>query len=177
MVYNYFMNCSSNRAAHYCYRRRLAKDTPAVSPVVATMLLVAITVILVGVLFVWIHGMIRTPKVSTPTATYEIVRLEGKGQIHIAIRDVRGRAPSIADVRYSLHDAAEGLLSKGKLTQIYQTTLTPAKHEVVFIDHPDADTKLNADDYFIVNMTDAIGGSFVLIYRHTDEHIMKASPL
>jgi flagellin-like protein len=147
--------------------RHKSYDDFAVSPVVATILLVAITVILVGILYVWVSSMMTTAKTATPTASYEVYDRSSEGYFEVHIVSISGKAPSISDVYYRLYDKTDALLNKGSLEDIYETTERPGVDEVAFIDRGGTDGRLNYEDYFIINSTHTIEGTFELIYRNT----------
>jgi flagellin-like protein len=58
------------------------KDSEAVSPVIATILMVAITVVLAAVLYVMVLGFGGT-STTTPTATYSKIAIAGGQQINV----------------------------------------------------------------------------------------------
>ena len=49
--------------------RRIVEDEMAVSPVIATILMVAITVVLSGVIYVWASSLAETGKLGVPRVT------------------------------------------------------------------------------------------------------------
>ena len=52
--------------------RRIVEDETAVSPVIATILMVAITVVLSGVIYVWASSLAETGKLGVPRVTFDI---------------------------------------------------------------------------------------------------------
>ena len=52
--------------------RRIVEDEMAVSPVIATILMVAITVVLSGVIYVWASSLAETGKLGVPRVTFDI---------------------------------------------------------------------------------------------------------
>jgi flagellin-like protein len=52
---------------------RIVDDEMAVSPVIATILMVAITVVLSGVIYVWASSLAETGKLGTPRVTFDKV--------------------------------------------------------------------------------------------------------
>ena len=56
--------------------RRIVEDEMAVSPVIATILMVAITVVLSGVIYVWASSLAETGKLGVPRVTFDIENKE-----------------------------------------------------------------------------------------------------
>ena len=56
--------------------RRIVEDEMAVSPVIATILMVAITVVLSGVIYVWASSLAETGKLGVPRVTFDIENQE-----------------------------------------------------------------------------------------------------
>ena len=55
----------------------MADDDAAVSPVIATILMVAITVVLSGVIFVWASSLAETDVKGVPRVTFDIEDIDG----------------------------------------------------------------------------------------------------
>jgi archaeal type IV pilus assembly protein PilA len=63
----------------------IRKDEAAVSPVIATILMVAITVVLAAVLYVMVSGLITSPGANKPLVTFNAVsQASGNATISIA---------------------------------------------------------------------------------------------
>ena len=56
--------------------RRIVEDEMAVSPVIATILMVAITVVLSGVIYVWASSLAETGKLGVPRVTFDIDNMD-----------------------------------------------------------------------------------------------------
>lgn len=63
--------------------KKMWMDQEAVSPVIAVILMVAITVVLAAVLYVWAQSFVPTGK-STPTATLTVSRQDGNYVLLVA---------------------------------------------------------------------------------------------
>ncbi|RAH16113.1 MAG: hypothetical protein CMB56_001370 [Methanobacteriota archaeon] len=63
------------------YKRSLKNDSSAVSPVIATVLLLAITVLLTSIVIITISGSINTPEKAPPIAEVSVTGLENGFQI------------------------------------------------------------------------------------------------
>ena len=55
----------------------MAEDDAAVSPVIATILMVAITVVLSGVIYVWASSLAETDVKGVPRVTFDIEDVNG----------------------------------------------------------------------------------------------------
>ena len=85
-------------------KRFIRKDDEAVSPVIAVILMVAITVVLAGVLYVWVSGLGGpsgggSPKVSTTNPD------EKSGYWMIQITSVSGGSFNINDAKFKMSNA------------------------------------------------------------------------
>ena len=100
------------------YTEELEDDEAAVSPVIATILMVAITVVLSGVIYVWASSLANTDQKTVPRLGMKVV-------------DVNPDAPT-GYWRLDVTDAKTELSSQGIIVQlewaggVYQTSLTNA---------------------------------------------------
>ncbi len=169
-------------------RRRYKDD--AVSPVIAVILLVAITVVLIGVLFLWVQTIISTDKTSTPTITgYVEIGMDEYGEeyYYITIESVSGgNDPFISTVEWSVLDSGGATRATGRTDDVFvygNTTLYPVDNSrhVGFGDQP-GDGMVNQNDFFVIrsasldNANQGIaerGGSLVLLYGPTGDQMAK----
>ena len=70
----------------------IRKDEQAVSPVIATILMVAITVVLAAVLYVMVSGLLTGPSASRPVLTFGGVSLSS-GNATFAVASVSSSVP------------------------------------------------------------------------------------
>lgn len=93
--------------------KRIWKDEEAVSPVIATILMVAITVVLAGVLVVYMQQFSQGPGTQAPTGssvaqtfTNSVDQVAGKtknmGGWYVQITGLQGSKPAFSDVTISL---------------------------------------------------------------------------
>ena len=176
---------------------RTFKGKQAVSPVIATILLVAITVVLIGILYVWVSSLISTDKTETPTATgyvYSRTNEFGQEYFYITIESVTGKAPYVSSVRWKVLDSGgaqvdvgmtDALMVYGNTTLYWDPTWTSVGAtdytNTGFGDEP-GDGILNQNDYYVLRSTNLAnsptgkaerGGSLVLEYIPTGEQIAK----
>ena len=78
MVYRSAIHCESRKMR---IRRCLDSDESAVSPVIATVLLLAITVLLTTIIVIMISGSINTAEKAPPIAEVSVTGLENGFQI------------------------------------------------------------------------------------------------
>lgn len=128
---------------------RVKKDEEAVSPVIAVILMVAITVVLAAVLYTWALSFIRSDK-QTPTvgATYAPF---GNNDFAVNIEKVDPEAVSVISVDYILLDdkatAVPGV--QGSVKDIYGLNFDDQYTNVSFQDN-DRDGKISSGDVFLI---------------------------
>jgi flagellin-like protein len=79
-------------------RLSIRKDDKAVSPVIAVILMVAITVVLAGVLYVWVTSLSETGEETTPTVTFKLTA-----------RDVLNDTVTTQDLVYMNHQSGDNV--------------------------------------------------------------------
>lgn len=82
----------------------IRKDEAAVSPVIATILMVAITVVLAAVLYVMVSGLITPVGGNKPLITFSAVSQDGNATVGIA-----GATQSVAPANYRVNLVAGGV--------------------------------------------------------------------
>jgi archaeal type IV pilus assembly protein PilA len=128
---------------------KLNKNEEAVSPVIAVILMVAITVVLAAVLYTWALSFIRSDK-QTPTvgAVYQPF---GNNDFAIHVEKVDPDAVSVISVNYILLDdrgtAVPGV--QGSVKDIYGLNFDDQYTNVSFQDN-DRDGKISAGDVFLI---------------------------
>ena len=123
------------------------KNSKAVSPVIATILMVAITVVLAAVLYVMVMGMSGGDEETTPTGVIDST-LNTTGNYSISITSVSPTTP-ITDLSYRVN-------ATGALTQLVAGAS--------FID-VGGDGKASNGDFFYV--TCSAGSVVYLVYEPT----------
>ena len=86
-------------------KKLFRKDDEAVSPVIAVILMVAITVVLAGVLYVWVSGFGTTGGGSKPSVGVENPSEKSYGWT-ITISSVSGSTFNLGDAKFRLIDDA-----------------------------------------------------------------------
>jgi len=82
----------------------IRKDEAAVSPVIATILMVAITVVLAAVLYVMVSGLITPVGGNKPLVTFSAVSQDGNATIGVA-----GASQSVSPAQYRVNLQAGGV--------------------------------------------------------------------
>jgi len=169
-----------------------------VSPVIATILLVAITVVLIGILYIWVSSLISTDKSETPQATgYVYERTDEFDQhfFYVTIESVTGQAPYVSSVIWKVLDSGGAQVDEGRIddemvygntTLFWHKSWTSAGGDYTntgFGDEP-GDGILNQNDFFILR-SDSLentptgkamnNGALVLEYEPTGDQIAKIS--
>ena len=128
---------------------KLRKNEEAVSPVIAVILMVAITVVLAAVLYTWALSFIRSDK-QTPTVG-AIYQPYGQGDFAIHIEKVDPDAVSVISVNYILLDASSSAVPgvQGSVKDIYGLNVEDQYTNVSFQDN-DRDGKISAGDVFLI---------------------------
>src|SRR6266545_6390688 len=75
MVLGGWARCGESRSEDKTMQSIIRKDEAAVSPVIATILMVAITVVLAAVLYVMVSGLLVGPGATRPQVTFSGVDL------------------------------------------------------------------------------------------------------
>jgi len=126
---------------------KLKKNEEAVSPVIAVILMVAITVVLAAVLYTWALSFIRSDK-TTPTVA-AVSQPFQNNDFAIHIDKVDPDAVSVISVNYYLLDdkgvAVPGV--QGSVKEIYGLRFNDDSTNVSFKDN-DRDGKISAGDVF-----------------------------
>ena len=130
-------------------QQRFTESKSAVSPVIAVIIMVAITIVLAAVLYTWSCNFSRNDK-QTPTvgAVYQPF---GENNSAVHIEKVDPDAVSVISVNYILLDergtAVPGV--QGSVKDIYWKDTDFEQSNVSFYDN-DLDGKISAGDVFII---------------------------
>ena len=132
-------------------QRRIVKDEQAVSPVIAVILMVAITVVLAAVLYVWAQSFLPTSIKNAPTGSM-IASEDGGGVWTLQIIKINPQV-SINSVHWYLLDAQGNTKADSLVSDIYGLKQGEGK-AVIFIDN-DFNGKLSPGDKFEVHPGEA----------------------
>ena len=156
-------------------RSIIRKDEQAVSPVIATILMVAITVVLAAVLYVMVSGLIG----GGPGATKPFVTFSGVTKVNSAVWtfSIASASPAVAPANYKLNfgvgtatGTAVNMGTTGTNTTV-TTGGTPANVGVKWTDLGGEGT-VNAGDQFTITFAPAslptIGQSLTLYLLYSD---------
>ncbi len=156
-----------------------SKDRRAVSPIIATILLVAISLVLIGVIFIWVQEIIDVPKEDAPDVNLAVSTETAGDEVYfrILITDI-SEEPSLNNIEYKVFDGGGNLLEEMTAdSEVYGNLAHLETHDdqllgVGFSDN-DADGRLSTGDYFLVKKffdknyaqdIDISDGKMILIY-------------
>ena len=129
--------------------KRFTRDSNAVHPIVAVLLMVAITLVLAAVLYTWALSFIVSDK-QTPTVG-AVYKPYSTKDFAVHIEKVDPGAVQTISVNYILVDdqgkAVPGV--KGSVSSIYCMNPEFGQMNVTFLDE-DRDGKISAGDFFVI---------------------------
>ena len=125
-------------------KRRIVNDEQAVSPVIAVILMVAITVVLAAVLYVWASSFLGGTTKNAPTGSM-IASEDGSGVWTVQIVKINPQV-SVNSVHWYLLDVQGNTKTDGLVSDIYGTKQGHG-HGVIFTD-VDFNGKLSPGDKF-----------------------------
>ena len=128
-------------------KRRIVNDEQAVSPVIAVILMVAITVVLAAVLYVWASSFLGGTTKNAPTGSM-IASSDGVGDWTISIVKISPQV-SVNSVHWYLLDETGNTKTEALVSDIYGYYEGQGK-AVVFVDN-DFNGKLSPGDKFSVH--------------------------
>jgi flagellin-like protein len=162
------------------YRRLrllLRRDREGVSPVIAVILMVGITIIIIAILWMWIYSFIPTAK-ETPERYDAEVKLDDNGDYTIMIKTAK-KPVSVLDCRFYLKDPTGKTMAlpHKEVRSIYNKELTPT-YPVVYHDN-DLYGKISTHDTFEIRGLSNGGpgqpdGKLILVYKPTGGIILEA---
>jgi len=132
---------------------RCRKDEDAVSPVIAIILMVAITIVLAGVLWLWVSGLVATGKQETLYKGFqsEWVEKTTNKDYQLFITAVDGKnSLSVEDLRFTLYgfDKSDQTGGQHKVINVYGKPISD-QTKITFLDG-DHDGMLSIGDRFII---------------------------
>jgi flagellin-like protein len=126
--------------------RRIINNEEAVSPVIAVILMVAITVVMAAVLYAWLGGIIGGSPKSPPTGSM-MVENDGTDVWKVSIIKMNPTV-SITSVHWYLLDISDFTQVDGMVSDIYGFKSGEGK-AVTFVDN-DFDAKVSPGDQFVI---------------------------
>jgi flagellin-like protein len=124
-------------------KRRFINNEEAVSPVIAVILMVAITVVMAAVLYAWVANWGLQPK-SSPTGSM-MASEDGSGVWDVQIIKMNPQA-SITSVNWYLMDVQSLTIAEGSVTEIYGYKSGEGQ-SILYIDN-DYNAKVSPGDIF-----------------------------
>jgi flagellin-like protein len=153
--------------------RNIKKDKKGVSPVIAVILMVAITLVIIAILWLWISSMISNDKTEHPTIELEQGTTDDNDAYIITVKSIDDQTVSVLDLNFILRDPEDSTDQKsGDLDTIYGKPVS-STNIVVFQDN-DYNGKVTANDQFKIYMSDSggmPGGHFKLVYEPSSEMV------
>ena len=126
--------------------RRIINNEEAVSPVIAVILMVAITVVMAAVLYAWLGGIIGGSPKSPPTGSM-MVENDGTDVWKVSIIKMNPTV-SINSVHWYLLDVSDMTKVEGMVSDIYGFKNGEGK-AVTYVDN-DFDAKVSPGDQFVI---------------------------
>ncbi len=166
--------------------RPIYRERSGVSPVIATILLVAITIVLVGILFMWVTSIVPTTGKNAPDMNVAL-STETDGEetyFKILVTDIDDE-PTLNNIQYTVYGAnGDEIETATADSEAYGNLahLAVKNDELLgvgFADN-DADGRLGVGDYFYVKQhfrkiwsdsIDISGGGMRLVFTPTNEQI------
>jgi len=146
--------------------RRFSRSRDAVSPVIATLLMVAIMVILVSIAYIWFVALIPSDKTDYPVVEARQDRM-GNDEMKLTITDVDDLKSVDGFTVYVRNSNGENI-EIWDLADIYDKSLHREEYNLTFVD-ADFDGTLSRGDYFKLRSGYGgivkPGGSFILLYE------------
>ena len=127
-------------------KRRIINNEEAVSPVIAVILMVAITVVMAAVLYAWIGGFLKGTSKSPPTGSM-MVENDGTDVWKVSIIKMNPTV-SINSVHWYLLDVSDMTKIEGMVPDIYGFKDGEGQ-AVTYVDN-DFDAKVSPGDQFVI---------------------------
>ena len=139
----------------------LRANKTAVSPVIGTILMVAITVVLAAVLYVMVTGLVTSPGGNKPTLTLTPGQWQDRN-LTIQITSVSSSTIKYTDLTFQVQSVAKGICFTGAANTAVQTGCSGVSANVTY---SDAAGEGNVDALDIIKVyaspaTDVKGGTF-----------------
>jgi flagellin-like protein len=132
------------------YRKKWKDD--AVSPVIATILMVAITVVLAAVLYLMVSIFILEPEVTPNVTLGNGAPTKNQGEWTVSVVSVDHKK-DLSQYKIAILNGTAVALESTPLETIKDTGVTANGLSLRYYE-PNGDNKMNAGDYFIVSGTD-----------------------
>jgi len=142
---------------------KFRKDSRAVSPVIATILMVAITVVLAAVLYVMVSGY-GGGDTQTPTGSFTMADNKGGGTYWLKLGPMTPTTNWDA-CKLSMTDGSSTVLSSS-LEASTEQNITALSLLITPIDLA-GDDKISSGDYILLELTDEGSYTFTLIFTET----------
>jgi len=140
-------------------RKKCKGDEDAVSPVIAIILMVAITIVLAGVLWLWVSGLVATGKDEPLYKGFQTEWGErtGNEDYVLLIRQVDGKNElSVEDLRFTLYGSDKSDMTGGqhRVTAVYGKPIDD--ETLISFRDGDHDGMLSVGDRFIIKSAEHV---------------------
>ena len=154
---------------------RMKKDEDGVSPVIAVILMVAITVVLAATVYAWTTQFVTDSK-NTPKG-HMVIHGNADTDYSVTVQTMDSNGLGVAQAEFFLVTPEGTNAASGKVSDIYGLNMEDDTVNVTFNDI-DMDGKISANDNFKLRGTGdngvaASGHTFTIKFTETDEVVMK----
>ena len=150
----------------------IRRDEEAVSPVIATILMVAITVVLAAVLYVMVTGVIPPEAGVDPRVTFgSPASIDGNWKISV---DGTDRSESISNYKVLVMNGTTVVIAATGLENCVSSACTGGGLSLQFTDIQ-ADSKLNVGDFFLLSGTDSTSDyTITLLWKQSGNKVQES---
>ena len=140
-------------------RRFHGSSDDAVSEIIATLLLLSITVVITATVWLWMQGFVPSGKTKSPTvSTYVDLSDVDLGYVYVFISEV-SETVGVGDVRAQIYNQDGAAIASFNLTD-------PDIYGRVYMD-ADHNGKLTKGDFFVFSVATVNHGGIMLFYETT----------
>ena len=141
----------------------IKNNRSGVSPVIATILMVAMTVVLAAVLYTMVSSMVTNVE-TTPKGAFQVIRVDDATNWTVHITTVAGDV-KIKHVKYQLKSSLNGSV-------LEEADLSSPEDDIVRF-NTDGNVYLDSYDSFFIDSTKGVvpGDVFMLLYKPTGDVI------
>jgi len=156
---------------------RMKKDEDGVSPVIAVILMVAITVVLAATVYAWTTQFVTDSK-TTPKG-HMVIHGSPDSSYSVTVQTMDSNGLGVGQAEYYLVTPEGTNAASGKVSEIYGLNMDSPDVNVTFNDI-DMDGKISANDNFKIRGTGdggiaGTGFTFTIKFTETDEVVMKST--
>ena len=145
--------------------RKFHTSNAGVSEIIATLLLLSITVVITSTVWLWMEGFVPSGKSKSPSVSaYVDLSDVDKGYVYVFISDV-SETVGVSDVRVQIYNSDGAAISNFILEN-------ETVYGRVFMDS-DHNGKLSKGDFFVFSISTVNGGGIMLFYIPTNALMLR----